>query len=75
MEEALYINSDRILNATKTTYFRYLYNEIDWEDRLIGITGPRGTGKTTMLLQHIKYTSTIQILPTALLHALLTKEV
>ena len=27
--------------------------EIDWEDRLIGIRGARGTGKTTLLLQHI----------------------
>lgn len=27
-----------------------------WGNRLIGITGSRGTGKTTMLLQHIKNT-------------------
>lgn len=54
MEEVLYQNSNRLLEATNCDYFRYLYKEIDWENRLIGITGPRGTGKTTMILQHIK---------------------
>lgn len=54
MEDALYQNYNRLLDATDTSYFRYLYNDIDWENRLIGITGSRGTGKTTMILQHIK---------------------
>lgn len=44
----------RRLLATPTTFFRYLYDEIDWGDTLIGIKGPKGCGKTTMLLQHIK---------------------
>lgn len=44
----------RKLNATKTDFYRYLYSAIDWEDRLIGIKGQRGCGKTTMLLQYIK---------------------
>ena len=42
----------RKLNATKTDFYRYLYSAIDWEDRLIGIKGQRGCGKTTMLLQN-----------------------
>ena len=33
---------------------RYLKKEIDWDNRLTAITGARGTGKTTMLFQHIK---------------------
>ena len=33
---------------------RYLKSRIDWNNRLIAITGARGTGKTTLLLQHIK---------------------
>ena len=33
---------------------RFLYTKIDWRDRLIAITGSRGTGKTTLILQHIK---------------------
>ncbi len=34
---------------------RYLSVEVDWTDRLIAIKGARGTGKTTMLLQRIKF--------------------
>lgn len=34
---------------------RYLLNEIDWSNRLIGIKGARGSGKTTLLLQYIKF--------------------
>lgn len=54
MDEMLFQNYIRLLDATNTRYFRYLYKEIDWNNRLIGITGSRGTGKTTMILQHIK---------------------
>ena len=44
----------QLIAATQTDFVRYLYKEIDWDLRLIGITGARGTGKTTLLLQHIK---------------------
>lgn len=27
---------------------RYLYSHLDWDDRLISLRGPRGTGKTTI---------------------------
>lgn len=33
---------------------RKLMDEINWEDRLIGIKGSRGVGKTTFLLQYAK---------------------
>ena len=33
---------------------RELMNEINWHDRLIGIKGTRGVGKTTFLLQYAK---------------------
>lgn len=33
---------------------RYLYGLIDWNSRCVGILGARGTGKTTLMLQHIK---------------------
>ena len=45
---------NRRLTATPTEFHRYLFYEIDWEDKLIGIKGPRGCGKTTLLLQYIK---------------------
>ncbi|NDV64748.1 ATP-binding protein [Bacteroides sp. 224] len=52
--DTLFRNYSRLLSAVNNQYHRYLYNQIDWENRLIGITGARGTGKTTLLLQHIK---------------------
>ena len=30
-----------------------MFNRIDWNNRLIGITGPRGIGKSTMILQRM----------------------
>jgi predicted AAA+ superfamily ATPase len=44
----------RKLEETDMRFERYLKSQIDWNNRLIAITGARGTGKTTMLLQHIK---------------------
>ncbi len=44
----------RLLNSVDYTYKRFLYAEIDWEDRFIVIKGQRGTGKTTLILQYIK---------------------
>ncbi|MDR2843941.1 MAG: AAA family ATPase [Candidatus Symbiothrix sp.] len=35
-------------------FVRSIMDEIDWNDRLIGIRGARGVGKTTLLLQRIK---------------------
>ena len=40
--------------AVDMTYRRYLCRQIDWRDRLICLKGPKGTGKTTLLLQHIR---------------------
>lgn len=42
------------LEYTSTEFVRYLHDRIAWNSRLIAITGARGVGKTTMLLQHIK---------------------
>ncbi|NLL27425.1 MAG: ATP-binding protein [Bacteroidales bacterium] len=44
----------RKLEDTDMSFERYLKNQINWKNRLIAITGARGTGKTTLLLQHIK---------------------
>ena len=44
----------KLLRETDTSFFRYLYDEIDWSNRIVGIRGPRGVGKTTLMLQHIK---------------------
>jgi predicted AAA+ superfamily ATPase len=46
--------SDRLVNSVSLDFKRYLFGFIKWENRLIGIKGARGTGKTTLLLQWIK---------------------
>ena len=43
-----------LLSLTPLLFKRYLYSEIAWSDRMLGIIGPRGVGKTTMILQYIK---------------------
>ena len=52
--ENLYKTFYQLLSRTNTDFVRYLYPTIRWKNRLIAITGARGTGKTTMILQHIK---------------------
>ena len=42
------------LNFISLKTKRYLYQQINWDDRLIFLLGQRGVGKTTLLLQHIK---------------------
>ena len=44
----------RLLSHTNFTHHRYIYKEINLNNRLTGLIGPRGTGKTTLLLQYIK---------------------
>jgi uncharacterized protein len=46
--------SSRLTGSTSVEIVRSLYHTIDWNQRLIGILGARGTGKTTLMLQFIK---------------------
>lgn len=46
-------NYNRLLGEELPSSFRYLYDTINWDNRLIVLKGARGVGKTTMLLQHI----------------------
>lgn len=46
-------NYNRLLGESRPSTFRYLYEDINWKNRLIVLKGARGVGKTTMLLQHI----------------------
>lgn len=52
--EKLYEFFYRKLKNTPTEFLRYKYNQIKWESRAFGLVGPRGVGKSTMLLQYIK---------------------
>jgi predicted AAA+ superfamily ATPase len=50
MTEIFELSNQRIRSVT-TKLHRFLYHAINWEGRLTEIYGPRGVGKTTMLLQ------------------------
>jgi predicted AAA+ superfamily ATPase len=41
---------------TTLDFIRSAENDINWNARLVCVRGPRGVGKTTLLLQHIKKT-------------------
>ena len=52
--ESFYRTHAYLLEHTNAPVRRDLMDEIDWSDRLIGIKGTRGVGKTTFLLQYAK---------------------
>jgi len=54
--EQLFAIFHNLISRTELGFVRYLYPKINWSNRLIGIIGSRGVGKTTMLFQHIKQT-------------------
>ena len=43
-----------LLGKVKLDFKRFLYDKIHFDNRLIGIVGPRGVGKTTLILQYLK---------------------
>jgi len=45
------------LKKANEDYKRYIFKEINFKNKLIGITGARGVGKSTILLQHLKESS------------------
>ena len=50
--ESFFRTHKNLVEHTKAPVRRTLMDEIDWNDRLIGIKGTRGVGKTTFLLQY-----------------------
>jgi len=42
------------LRVLDTDYKRYIHRTVDFNQKLIGIIGARGVGKTTFLLQYLK---------------------
>lgn len=51
--ESLIRKSERKASFVKGKKRRYLYGQIDWEQKLIIVLGYRGSGKTTLLLQYL----------------------
>ncbi|PZX47774.1 ATP-binding protein [Algoriphagus chordae] len=52
--EILFSLYQKLLRNTALDFQRNLLEEIRWENRLIGIKGARGVGKTTLVLQYLK---------------------
>ena len=54
MLNILHEKHQKALQNLKTAFRSNLHDKIKWDERLIGIKGARGVGKTTLILQHIK---------------------
>lgn len=54
VDESLYAYMRLQLELTCSDFHRYLYNDVNWNARMIAITGARGVGKSTMVLQYLK---------------------
>jgi len=54
MSDYLWKTHHRLVQELDITSHRFLYDEFNLKNRLTGIIGPRGVGKTTLLLQYIK---------------------
>lgn len=48
------------LDLTPVGYVRSFHDSVNWKNRLIGILGQKGVGKSTMILQHIKLYDNIE---------------
>jgi uncharacterized protein len=53
--ERLYSFQENLIKSTNREFTRFMFDEIKWKQRMIGIRGLRGTGKTTLLLQYLKF--------------------
>lgn len=53
--DTLFEFQENVLRPVKNSFRRYLHDRIDWKQRMIGIKGPRGAGKTTLMLQYLKF--------------------
>ena len=47
--DVLFEFQENLLRPGTNNFRRYLHNQINWEQRMIGIKGPRGAGKTTLM--------------------------
>ena len=52
--DILYRNSHRLVSQVGLDFKREIYGHINWKPGIIGIKGPKGVGKSTLLKQHIR---------------------
>jgi predicted AAA+ superfamily ATPase len=58
--DSLFEYSIQLIARVDTAFIRYSYHQMNWQNRLIGLIGPRGVGKTTLVLQYIKSNLNLQ---------------
>ena len=49
----LYQYQNQLITSTEFLFRRGFLDKIEWNERLVGLLGARGVGKTTCLLQHL----------------------
>jgi len=54
MEELIKFQTN-LIRQISDSFFRFLYSKVNWNQRMLALSGPRGAGKTTLMLQYIKY--------------------
>ena len=52
--EKLYTLHDSYISRVPMAFTRSLMEKINWNSRLIGIKGPKGVGKSTLMQQYIR---------------------
>ncbi len=58
--DSLFQYSNQLIAKVDTAFTRYSYGKINWQNRLLGLIGSRGVGKTTLILQYIKNNLNLQ---------------
>ncbi|HKK75337.1 MAG TPA: AAA family ATPase [Saprospiraceae bacterium] len=53
--EKLLTEHNKLVQFVPDHFFRFLYKKLPWEIKCLGLRGPRGTGKTTLLLQYARF--------------------
>jgi len=53
--DILFEYHDNLSRQVSDSFFRYLMHRINWDQRMLAIKGPRGSGKTTLMLQYLRY--------------------
>lgn len=52
--ETLYLYQNQLIESSVFLFRRDILGQIEWKERLIGLTGARGVGKTTLMLQRLR---------------------
>ena len=53
IDDSLVAYQNDQLQRVPKVFHRYMYDRLPWESRMVGLVGPRGVGKSTLLLQHM----------------------